>query len=412
MVLSERQQSALHASIVEYLGKANLDESVLSSVAKGLGVEAPEGGNENHSTNKTTLLEKKWSSVVRLQRKVLELEEALKSAPTGGRLGTGLAAGGGGRCIPSSEPPPLVCKGHRGGGINSVSFHPIFSLLASAGEDGSVKLWDSESGEFMKTLKGHTGSVQHVAFDDKGGKLLSCSSDLSLKIWDAEQEYVCVKTLRGHSHNVSMAKFLRGDQEGTIASTGRDGAIKFWDLQTGFCTHTIQPTSDPPVWIRAMAISPSGRSFVTGGNDGAVIVWDTEGKKARHEMRGHEHVVNAVAYPPVDAGGDEKGKENMVVSAGRDKTVRVWDAATGVEVCIFRNHSNWVRGVLIHKSLNYVLSVSDDRSMMVFDYKNRRMVREIKEAGGHFVQTLDMHKTLGIVVTGGVDNEVRIWKCD
>ena len=61
---------------------------------------------------------------------------------------------------------------------------------------------------------------------------------------------------------------------------------------------------------------------------------------------------------------------------------------------------------------NYIISVGDDRSMVVFDLKNRRCVRELKDAGGHFVQAVGMHKKLPVVVTAGVDNEVRIWKCE
>jgi WD40 repeat protein len=77
--------------------------------------------------------------------------------------------------------------------VNSLSLHPTFSLLASAGEDGVIKLWDAESGEFIKTLKGHTGSVQNLAFNEEGTRMISSSSDLTLKVWDAEQ----VRSKRG-----------------------------------------------------------------------------------------------------------------------------------------------------------------------------------------------------------------------
>ncbi|GMI38815.1 hypothetical protein TrCOL_g4934 [Triparma columacea] len=306
-----------------------------------------------------------------------------------------------------------VGLGHRGGGINKVSVHPIFELAATAGEDGTVKLWDLDSGDFVKTLKGHTAAVTCVVWNAKGDLLVSTGADLSVKVWDGGDGYNCRKTMRGHGHNVSAASFCRmeGVEDKGVVTTGRDGTIRFWDLDTGFCVGTIQPRADPPVWLRDLKVGGGGGEFATAGSDGVVTVWDLEGRKVKHDMRGHEHVVNAVAYP----GGATAEAEaaNIVVSASRDKTVRVWDTGTGAEIHCFRTHSNWVRDVLVSpRDHNYIISVGDDRSMVVFDLKNRRCVREIKDAGGHFVQAVGMHKKLPVVVTAGVDNEVRIWKCE
>ena len=55
--------------------------------------------------------------------------------------------------------------------FRSVAFHPTFNLLASASEDATVKIWDWETGEFERTLKGHTRSVADVAFDSRGNLL-------------------------------------------------------------------------------------------------------------------------------------------------------------------------------------------------------------------------------------------------
>jgi platelet-activating factor acetylhydrolase IB subunit alpha len=137
----------------------------------------------------TGLLEKKWTSVIRLQKKVcfllhlhrqlrfnfiqimdLEnrnsaLQEELSQAPA-------KRAASQSDWVPRA-PAAHVLTGHRSP-ITRVAFHPQYSILASASEDATVKIWDWETGEFERTLKGHTKAVMDVDFDHKG-QLLGAS---------------------------------------------------------------------------------------------------------------------------------------------------------------------------------------------------------------------------------------------
>ena len=72
------------------------------------------------------------------------------------------------------QPEKFKLSGHRAP-INRVVFHPVFSMMVSASEDATIKVWDYETGEYERTLKGHTDSVQDIAFDSQGkllGKIL------------------------------------------------------------------------------------------------------------------------------------------------------------------------------------------------------------------------------------------------
>lgn len=72
-------------------------------------------------------------------------------------------------------PAAHVLTGHRAP-VTRVAFHPQYSVVASASEDATVKIWDWETGEFERTLKGHTKAIMDVEFDHKGhllGKFLS-----------------------------------------------------------------------------------------------------------------------------------------------------------------------------------------------------------------------------------------------
>merc|ERR1711991_2638 len=155
------------------------------------------------------LLEKKWNSVLRLQKKLMQMEEENKQLKESSVL-----VGPGKRPTQQLLPiaPPLhTLKGHRGG-VGSVAFHPQYGLVATASEDASLKIWDTESGELERTLKGHTNAVNRVVFSHSGATIASASSDLTLKLWSVET-YDCLKTLAGHDHAVSDVAYTVDDSQ-------------------------------------------------------------------------------------------------------------------------------------------------------------------------------------------------------
>jgi len=333
--------------------------------------------------------------------------------------------------------------------------HPVFTLAASGSEDGTIKLWDHESGEYIRTLKGHTRPVNALAFTPTGSHLASSSSDLSIKLWDLST-YTCTRTLRGHDHTISAVKFIpvplvngpssskaeaaagetssstRGiDTEvagsSYLVSASRDFTVKLWDLETGFCTQTISDHFD---WVRCIAIRESdGARMATSGNDLVIFVYDvttTERRKIA-ELRGHEHVVEALSFVVSSSSATTDNQNtkitpserkhldtvnDYIASGGRDKTVRLWSLATSQCLAVFKAHENWVRAIVLHPSGNYIISAGDDRSIRVLDINSNRCLRTIENAHSHFVTSIAMHHTLPILVSGGVDQTVRCWTLD
>lgn len=116
--------------------------------------------------------------------------------------------------------------------------------MVSSSEDATIKVWDFESGEYERTLKGHTDSIQDIAFDASGKLLVSCSADMSIKLWDFQQNYDCIRTMLGHDHNVSSVTFMpAGD---FVISSSRDRTIKMWEVATGYCVKTYTGHND---WV-------------------------------------------------------------------------------------------------------------------------------------------------------------------
>lgn len=99
-----------------------------------------------------------------LETKAALLTEELERHPL---LNSKVKTDGGDAAVVPRAPERASLTGHRAP-ITSVAFHPSFSLLATSSEDNTIKLWDPETGEYERTLKGHTKSVQSIDFDMKG----------------------------------------------------------------------------------------------------------------------------------------------------------------------------------------------------------------------------------------------------
>lgn len=421
MVLTNKQKNELHAAIADYMFSAGFETSLAAFTGEA-GVE------EVTASSVSNLLEKKWTSVVRLQKKINDLESKVE------QLEEDLAQRGGKKGNKNSEnlPKPVArheLQGFRGV-VTNVRFHPVIAVVVGSGEDGTVKIWDYESGEFERSMRGHSDAVQSIAFDSSGNMMASCSADLSVKLWDF-QTYECCKTLQGHEHNVSGVCFIPpGDY---LASCSRDNTIKIWEAATGYCTKTLTGHDD---WVRCIAASADGKLLVSGSNDQSVRIWDVESGNCIAELRDHTHVVESVAFSTTQAalsivtscgsvgqlgtGGGEAAATAMeaegtvpvyIVSGSRDKHVKLWDLATRQCIHTFVGHDNWVRSCCFHSSGNYIITSSDDKSIRVWSIPLGRCAKTINDAHPHFVTCVDFNPKFPMLVSGGVDHKVKLWEC-
>ncbi|KAM0792292.1 protein with putative role during mitosis [Microbotryomycetes sp. NB124-2] len=436
-VLSERQKDELHRSILDYLSTNGLQQTF-----EALKNEANLADFQPDPKAKWTgLLEKKWTSVIRLQKKIMELEsknaqlqEELSSAPSK---------------RPSASSPDWVPRaparhsltGHRAP-VNKVAFHPTFSQLASASEDTTIKIWDWETGDFEVTLKGHTKAVQDVDFDSKGNFLVSCSSDLTVKLWDMSNDWKNTKTLHGHDHSVSSARFMPNDD--FIVSASRDRTIRIWEVASGFCVKTFSGHAE---WVRTVLPSADGRLLVSCSVDQTARIWDAQSGETKMELRGHDHVIEVAIFAPPAAyaairalaglsppkAAEAKQIGLFAATGSRDKSIRLWDAQSGQCLKTLVGHDNWIRALEFHPSGKFLLSASDDKTIRVWDLETGRCTKTI-EAHAHFVTCMAWGRRLAprgatagangmvngtdggteampinVVATGSVDQSVKIW---
>lgn len=197
--------------------------------------------------------------------------------------------------------------------IWSVTFLGASERFASAGHDWKIAVWDAAttSGPFA-VLDAHDSAVQALAFSAAGSRplLASGSADKTLKVWNLET-LDRIRTYRGHRDYVTAVAFSSRGRE--VASASLDGNVRIWSGRSSRLTRSL---SGHQGRANALAFAPSGDVLASAGDDGKVRVWDYKRRRTPATLPSHGGAVTALAFSP-------DGRH--IASAGDDSLVRIWD---------------------------------------------------------------------------------------
>jgi serine/threonine protein kinase len=247
----------------------------------------------------------------------------------------------------------------QGNFINTVAFSPNGSIIASGigwvgkfgGTGGEVRLWDNKTGNLLRTLVGHEGVVLSVAFSPNGQTLASTGMDDTLRLWNPQTGEL-LQTLKGHQGDVTSVAFS-GDGN-LIATASTDSSVRVWNAKTGKMLKMLQRRYLTP--LTSVAFSPSNRILASGCLDKTTRIWDLTTGGLQNLMIGHKGPVNSVAFTP---------DGQILASGSADNTIRLWSMSRSSHQTL-NGHEGAVTSVAFSPDGSKLVSASKDRTIKVW----------------------------------------------
>lgn len=274
----------------------------------------------------------------------------------------------------------------------------VAKRLANTKNDGPrVKvLWpmpDLAGTALVRTLEGHSDSVNCCVIDARGEWIVSGSDDGTLRICDAATGDL-IRTLT--EPDAWITSCAMDGQHRWVAASAERGVL-LWDARTGEKTGLLQGHGAA---VTCCAMTATGEWIVSGSKDRTLCVWERASGKLIHTLEGHTDTVCSCAIT-----GD------FVVSGSHDRTLRLWDARRGELLHVFEGHTDSVSCCAVDAEGRWIVSGSWDRTLRVWDLRSRLLLG-VLEGHAASVECCAIDDVHGRIVSGSWDNSLRMWSID
>jgi len=301
-------------------------------------------------------------------------------------------------------------KGHDGW-VTSIAtpLDPASDVILSASRDKSVIKWqltreEGNYGQPLRALRGHSHFVEDVVISSDGQFALSGSWDGTLRLWDLNTG-ATTRRFVGHTKDVLSVAFSVDNRQ--IVSGSRDKTIKLWNT-LGECKYTIGDPEGHTEWVSCVRFSPvpTNPIIVSCGWDKLVKVWNLTNCKLRSNLYGHTGYINCVTLSP---------DGSLCASGGKDGVAMLWDLAEGKR--LYSLDASDIIHALCFSPNRYWLCAATQQCIKIWDLESKSIVDELspelpevgKKAQLPFCVSLAWSADGSTLYSGYTDGQIRVW---
>lgn len=246
----------------------------------------------------------------------------------------------------------------------SVAFSPDHKLIAAGSAEKTIALWESRGGRLLGRWNAHEGRVMAVAFTPDGKMLLSSGDDCILRFWDVATHRELRRSAQPSS--APVAAFVISADGKTLFTGGEDGLIHEWEPASAKHLRTLSPRNRGR--IERLVLSPDRKYLAWAGSN--VHVFDLTSEKDLVIGDGVAYAYN-VAFSP---------DGRSLVTTHHDRSVRIWEMASGKLRTHFEGHGGAVASVLFMPGGRRLLSGGSDGVILVWDLTGRLQKGRLRPA--------------------------------
>jgi WD40 repeat protein len=293
--------------------------------------------------------------------------------------------------------------------INSVAFGPAGRTIASASNDGTIRLWDVGSHKRLGRPLEARGYIKGVAFSPDGHLLASGSDDGTVRLWDVKTHRQIGRPLARLSEpnfNVDNPGFfgVAFSPDGkTLAAGAENDTVWLWDVGT---RRLLGRLSGPAHSVESVAFSPDGRILASGSDDRTIRFWDVRSRRPLGpRLRGHSDEVWSVAFSP---------DGRILASGSADGVIRLWDVRHQRQLgAPLRGHTNSVHSVAFSPNGWLLASGSYDDTIRLWDIRShKQFVGPLRDPSSVRAVAFSPNGAIlasGDSGSGGTPSAVRLW---
>ena len=319
---------------------------------------------------------------------------------------------------------PLVVPAAHNSVITRFAFSPDGTILASAGQDGTAKLWrlSSEKPQLLMVLSGHAQGLNDVTFSPDSNQLATASQDGTVRLWDitpgGTSEWF---TFAGHTDDVLHIALTQDGKY--LATASADGSAKLWDLASMREILAITEHGSP---LYSVAISPDGTLLATAGYDNIAKLWKLElsprvvTAKLLHTLSGHGdgRSIGDEAFPGLTS-VEFSPDSTKLATGGVGGLAKIWDVSTGQELLSIQIHPDrfGITSLAFSPDGRYLATASDNTGLKfqdifanIWDATSGKELSAISDQRSlDYVWDLTFSPDGRRVATGSRNGSLRIW---